>query len=68
MKITFDTKAGDILANLLCEIDAMIEMGDVKVGVLGLSPDSAKYTHIFYQGLNTEGIVAAYFSDKGLKI
>ncbi len=49
MKIILDIKPSKELFNLLCEIDALIKDGSISVGVLGLSPDSARVCNNFYQ-------------------
>lgn len=69
MIIKFDKKAGDKLANLLCEVDELIKDGSIKVGALGLSPDSAKYCDIFYKGINNPMEVEEItFTDRGLNL
>jgi len=69
MKITLATKAGDKLANLLCEVDALIHDGTIKVGCIGISPDSAEYCHVLEQfinhGLEVKEVIIV---DSGLKL
>lgn len=52
MKIVFDKKQGEKLANLLCEIDALIHDGTIKVGFVGLSENAANDCHIFDKFIN----------------
>lgn len=69
MKITFDTKAGDILANAILEVVSLIETGDISVGPLGISPDSAKYLEIFYKAIqNPPEVKEVIITDEGLKL
>ncbi len=65
MKITFDKKAGDKLVNILCEIDALIADGTISIGMTGISPDAAKFIHIFYQMTTGPGI-EVIITDRGL--
>ena len=68
MEVVFDKKAGDKLANILCEADALIADGSIKIGVFGLSQDSADFIKLFYKGLSGEGKKKVTFTDRGLKL
>jgi len=46
----------DKLENLIIEIGTMIESGTIKVGALGLSPDSAEYVFNFNNMTKTDKI------------
>ena len=51
MLITIETKRGDELANLVCEIDALIKDGTIPVGVTGISPNAAEMAGLFNKAL-----------------
>lgn len=70
MITTFDHIASEKLASLLCEIDALVADGSIKVGVLGLSPDSAKMCKKFWQCLEGLGeeTIRADITDAGLHL
>lgn len=69
MKIVFEDKCGEKLADLLCEIDALIEDGTISVGFTGLSPDITKFCKLFYRGTNErKNTTDVYFTDAGLHL
>jgi len=68
MEVVFDKKAGDKLANILCEVDALIADGSIKIGVFGLSQDSADFINLFYKGLSGESKKKVTFTDRGLHL
>lgn len=68
MKIKFDKKVGDKLANILCEVDALIKDGTIPVGMTGLSPDAQKFISLFYKCIdNTMKVEEVIITDQGLK-
>ena len=54
MTINLNEKSGDELANLICEIDFLIQDGTLSVGVLGLSENAAKFCNKLYKAMSNK--------------
>ena len=69
MKVHIEDKAVEELANLLCEVDALIKDGTIPVGFTGISIDAAKYIDTFYKALTVpKETMEVYITDHGLNL
>lgn len=69
MKIQFSNKNAEELANLLCEVDALIEDGTIPIGITGISENATKMCKLFYRGTSDlPSSTEIIFTDSGLKL